>query len=56
MPVTIPDEDWKVIFDYFHASFSATDNNSVHEVLDLQDDAWERVQRIAEKNGLSRDH
>lgn len=52
MPVTITDEDFWSIYDYFHASFSASDNNSVHEVLDLQDDAWERVQRIAEDNGL----
>ena len=51
MPVTITDDDFRAIYEYFHASFSATNNENVHEVLDRQEDAWDRVQRIAQRAG-----
>ena len=51
MTVRISDDDWNAIYAYFHASFTATDNSGVQHVLNLEEEAWGRVQRIAAANG-----
>ncbi|HEX6393122.1 MAG TPA: hypothetical protein VFZ97_06745 [Acidimicrobiales bacterium] len=53
MSVTVSDDDWNAIYAYFHASFTAADNSGIHHVMDLQEEAWRRVQRIAADNGQS---
>jgi hypothetical protein len=51
MAITISDEDFETVYQYFYRSYSATDNEGVADTLRSQDAAWAVLQRIAKEYG-----
>jgi hypothetical protein len=51
MAVTLSDDDFELIYQYFYRAYSAIDNTEVEALLKAKDEVWQLLRRVAAEYG-----